>query len=217
MNQAFEDYLKLIYELASLNKGGYIKTKLIADHFGYTLQSVNEMVKKLAQKKLITFTPYKGIKLTKKGSLEALRMIRAHRIWEVFLAEKLGLSWELLHEEAEKLEHVTSEHVINRLYDYLNHPKTCKHGNPIPDRFGHMDAYYTTTLWDVSTKDIFTIKRVLDQKAILVFLANHDIHINDQVKVISKETETGLLIIDHHNQTITLSETISKSIYGEVN
>lgn len=216
MNQAIEDYIKLIYELERSSNEAFIKTKKIADHFSYSVQSVNEMIKKLEERALITFKPYKGIKLTKKGSLEALRMIRAHRIWEVFLSEKLGLSWELLHEEAEKLEHVVSDEVIDRLYDYLGQPKTCKHGNPIPNGEGHIETLNYHQLWDHPIDQKFVIKRVLDQKPLLVFLGNHDISLGDQIMILTKDESTRLLTIKHHNQTITLSKVIAESIYGEV-
>lgn len=215
MNQAIEDYIKLIYELELRSDDQYIKTKLIADHFAYTVQSVNEMIKKLEEKNLIIFKPYKGIKLTKKGSLEAIRMIRAHRIWEVFLSDKLGLSWELLHEEAERLEHVVSEDVLDRLYDYLGRPKTCKHGNPIPDTNGIVEVFSHHTLWDHAMKDVFVIKRVLDQKPLLVFLGNHEIKLNDTIMVLTKDDSTNLLTIQHHDKMITLSKVIAESIYGE--
>jgi DtxR family Mn-dependent transcriptional regulator len=214
LNQAIEDYIKLIYELELRSSEPYIKTKMIADHFSYTVQSVNEMIKKLDEKKLINFKPYKGIKLTKKGKLEALRMIRAHRIWEVFLSDKLGLSWELLHEEAEKLEHVMSDDVLDRLYDYLGQPKACKHGNPIPTKEGYIPSLDYTTLWDHPVHEQFTVKRVLDQKPLLVFLANHQIKLEDQIEIMTKEPITKLLTIKHKNLTITLSQVIAESIYG---
>ena len=93
LNRAEEDYIKTIYELTIQKDVRIVKTNQISEYFSYTDQSVNEMNKKLNNKKLFKFIPYKGISLTSKGKKEAIRMIRAHRIWEVFLTDKLGFSW----------------------------------------------------------------------------------------------------------------------------
>ncbi len=213
MNQAEEDYLKLIYELSNELTTPYIKTTDLADKFGYTVQSVNEMVKRLDRKKLLKFEPYKGIKLTSKGSKEAIRMTRAHRIWEVFLSDKLGLSWEALHEEAEKLEHATSEPVLEKLHEFLGYPKYCNHGNPIPNQEGIVEKVELTPLFELKAGETFTIKRVLDHKPLLKHLNTINVGLNEPLKVIKKESLGDIIYIEKANESIAIAKRIAKMIF----
>ncbi len=195
MNRAEEDYIKVIYELTVERKRALIKTNELSDRFGYTDQSVNEMVKRLEGKHLVSFIPYKGLSLTNKGKQIAIRMIRSHRIWEVFLMQKLGFSWETVHEDAEMLEHATSEKLLEKLYEFLDCPKYCQHGNPIPDFNGHMEESATLSLADTEDQNTFKITRVLDSKELLEFLNDKHIELYDVFQVIEK---------DDFNQTITI-------------
>ncbi len=195
MNRAEEDYIKVIYELTVERKQALIKTNELSDRFGYTDQSVNEMVKRLEGKHLVSFIPYKGLSLTNKGKQIAIRMIRSHRIWEVFLMQKLGFSWETVHEDAEMLEHATSEKLLEKLYEFLDCPKYCQHGNPIPDFKGHMEESATLSLADIEVQHTFKITRVLDSKELLGFLNDKHIELYDVFHVIEK---------DDFNQTITI-------------
>ena len=131
---AEEDYLKLIYELTYEANQELTKPKRIAEVFNYTEQSVNEMIKKLLEKELVLFFPYKGVKLTDKGKHEAIGMIRIHRVLEVFLIEKLNYEWQDIHEEVENLEHAVSEELIERLNEYLGYPQFCPHGTRFQTR-----------------------------------------------------------------------------------
>lgn len=118
-----EDYIKAIYEL-----GGNIKqvsNKNIAESLKISAPSVSEMIKKLLNDGFIDYELYQGVKLTEYGIKEAMKIRRRHLLWEVFLVEKLGYSWEEIDEEAEKLEHVTSVKLEERLDKYLNYPKFC--------------------------------------------------------------------------------------------
>ena len=215
MNTAVEDYLKLIYELQSETKDGYIKNAKLADHLGYTVQSVNEMIKRMDRKRLVNYQPYQGVKLTNKGRNEALRMIRAHRIWEVFLSDKLGLSWEEIHDEAEKLEHATSSSILDKLYDYLNQPKYCKHGNPIPDKEGKLAPAYNKTLFSQNVGERIVVKRVVDYKPLLKHLNRLDIRLNDHLQIIEKDDFAKTVKIVKNNRDITVSQTIAEMIFGE--
>ncbi len=215
LNRAEEDYIKAIYELTVQNELELIKTTEITEYFGYTDQSVNEMIKKLSQKKLVNFLPYKGISLTKRGKKEAIRMIRAHRIWEVFLTEKLGFSWENVHEDAEKLEHATSIEVIDKLYDYIGKPEYCQHGNPIPTDKGHMNKAATLSLLSCQVGQSFRITRVLDVKALLLYLNEEGIKLNDEVEVLEKDEFNGIMKIKHHEHKTTLSLKTAKMLFGE--
>jgi len=215
MHQAEEDYLKLIYELSIETNTHYIKTSDLAEKFGYTVQSVNEMVKRLDKKKLLIYEPYKGIKLTDKGNKEAIRMTRAHRIWEVFLSEKLGLSWESLHEEAENLEHATSKKVLEKLHAFLGYPKYCNHGNPIPDEYGKVERPAHSPLYGLKEGDQFLIKRVLDHKPLLKHLNDINIGLNEPIKVVKKESLGDIIYIAKDDQIKPIAKRIAKMIFVE--
>lgn len=215
LNKAEEDYLKIIYELAIKSGFMLVKTNEISNYFGYSDQSVNEMIKKLEHKKLLTFMPYKGIQLTKKGEAEALRMIRLHRIWEVFLADKLGLSWENVHEDAEKLEHATSDVVLNKMYQFLGEPDYCQHGNPIPNDKGKMMPVSQLNLFDCEKGTLFLITRVLDDKHLLVYLNENGLSLNQEISITKKDDINGIIVVRHLHNMITLSAHTAKMIFGK--
>ena len=214
LNRAEEDYIKAIYELTIQNDQPMIKTNEISEYFGYTDQSVNEMIKKLNQKKLVNFVPYKGINLTNKGKKEAIRMIRAHRIWEVFLTDKLGISWEDVHEDAEKLEHATSQKVLNLLYEYIDKPDFCQHGNPIPNQQGDIKKASNLNLASCKVGDIFTLTRVLDLKGLLLYLNEENIRLNDQIIILEKNQFNDILKVEHNQQQKIISMKTAKMLFG---
>lgn len=128
-----QDYIKVIYMLQETNNEEYLKNTVLVKKLGHTPQTVNETIKKLVNKNLLEYIPYKGSKLTEEGVEISIRLIRIHRLWELFLYEKLGFTWEQVHEEAEKLEHVTSKLLEERLYEFLGKPSKCPHGSSIPE------------------------------------------------------------------------------------
>ncbi len=216
MHRAEEDYIKTIYELTVQRKQDIVKTNEISDTFGFTDQSVNEMIKKLVTKKLVKFIPYKGVQLTKNGIKEATRLIRFHRIWEVFLTDKLSYAWEDVHEDAERLEHASSETLINKLDELLGYPKYCQHGNPIPDASGHVSTFSSLSIFDLEENDTFKIKRVLDHKELLNFLNAHHMHLNKTYVLKLKDVFNGIIIIkDEEQKEVILSHKTSKMIFIE--
>lgn len=216
MNRAEEDYIKTIYELTVEKKQSLIKANEIADRFGFTDQSVNEMIKKLEKKHLVSFVPYKGISITKKGKEAAIRMIRAHRIWEVFLTEKLGFSWEKVHEDAEMLEHATSLEVLEKLYHFLGEPKYCQHGNPIPNFEGKMEESTAFSLRDAQVNETFELQRVLDHKELLVYLNTQGIKLNDHYLVIEKDIFNGLIRLKRQGQEMTITTKTAEMLFGKI-
>jgi DtxR family transcriptional regulator, Mn-dependent transcriptional regulator len=130
-----ENYLKAIYKLQEQN-GETVGNSDLARVLDVQSASVTDMLKKMAKKKLINYEKSKGFKLTDKGKHIAIGIIRKHRLWEVFLLEKLGFGWDEVHEMAEQLEHIQSEKLIDRLDQYLGHPKSDPHGDPIPNANG---------------------------------------------------------------------------------
>lgn len=216
MNRAEEDYIKTIYELTIERKQPLIKTNELSDRFGYTDQSVNEMVKRLEGKHLVTFIPYKGLSLTNKGKQIAIRMIRSHRIWEVFLTKKLGFSWETVHEDAEMLEHATSDRLVEKLYEYLDRPKYCQHGNPIPDFNGRMESSATLSLADIDIHNTFKVTRVLDSKELLTFLNEKNIKLYDIFTVIEKDDFNQTMTIENKNVEHIISFKTARMLFGHI-
>ena len=214
MNRAEEDYIKTIYELTIEKKATLIKANEIADRFGFTDQSVNEMIKKLEKKHLVSFIPYKGISLTKKGKEVAIRMIRAHRIWEVFLTEKLGFSWENVHEDAEMLEHATSAEVLEKLYHFLGDPKYCQHGNPIPNFQGKIEEATSLSLSEVKVGDSFELLRVLDHKELLLYLNQQGMKLYDQYKVLEIDPFNGLMKVNCGDRDLVLTLKTAHMLFG---
>ncbi|GKX29882.1 hypothetical protein SH1V18_23620 [Vallitalea longa] len=132
LNRGEQDYIKVIFMLEDKNEDEYLNNNELVKTLGHTPQTVNETIKKLVNKKLVEYVPYKGTKLTDEGRDIGTRLIRIHRLWEYFLFEKLGYTWEQVHAEAEKLEHATSFLLEERLYKFLGEPKQCPHGSYIP-------------------------------------------------------------------------------------
>ena len=126
-----QDYLKGIYLLSEDQE--YVSVKKIADHLNISVPSANEMIKRLEKKSLVKHYAYKGIKLTENGKYEALFILKAHRVWEYFLVNKLGYQPDDVHDDAEILEHNASAKLVERLYKYLREPAICPHGSEIPD------------------------------------------------------------------------------------
>jgi len=132
-----ENYLKAIYHLSN---GGNetVNTNALSESMRTTPASTNDMVKRLAQKNLIGYQKYKGTSLLSKGKLIALKIIRKHRLWEVFLVEKLDFNWDEVHDIAEQLEHIQSPVLIQRLDKFLGNPTIDPHGDPIPTESGEI-------------------------------------------------------------------------------
>lgn len=134
LSASIEDYIKAIYALESEHTRA--TTKEIADRLEVKMASVTGMIKHLAAEGFVKHTPYRGVQLTPKGRQVALGMIRRHRLIELFLCQTLGLSWDAVHADAEQLEHVVSDALVERMYDYLGRPEFDPHGSPIPAKDG---------------------------------------------------------------------------------
>lgn len=135
--QAEENYLKAIYKITQNTADQTVNTKAIADELGTTSASVTDMIKKLTDKSLLSYEKYYGVSLTKEGQKMAIKLLRKHRLWEVFLHDKLGFNWDEVHDVAEQLEHIQSLLLIERLDAFLDYPKFDPHGDPIPNENGN--------------------------------------------------------------------------------
>jgi DtxR family Mn-dependent transcriptional regulator len=146
LTRSVEDYLKAIYHLSS--QGGFAATSDIAAQLEVAPPSVSGMVKRLSETGLIEHVPYRGVQLTQQGRRAALKMIRRHRILEVYLTQQLGYDWDSVHEEAERLEHAVSDQLIERMSAALGHPRYDPHGAPIPTADGEIEEIELVSLAD---------------------------------------------------------------------
>jgi DtxR family Mn-dependent transcriptional regulator len=145
-----ENYLKVIYHLSQHNESP-VQTNAIAEGMQTRAASVTDMLKKLSDKKLLDYVKYQGVTLTEEGKTVAVKVVRKHRLWEVFLVEKLNFSWDEVHDIAEELEHINSSILVERLDDFLGYPKRDPHGDPIPDKDGVFEPSANIHLNEMST------------------------------------------------------------------
>lgn len=164
-----ENYLKAIYHLSEGNTMA-VSTNQIAEMTSTKAASVTDMLKKLAEKKLINYIKYQGVTLTSTGVNAAVNIIRKHRLWEVFLVEKLGFKWDEVHDIAEELEHINSETLINRLDDYLGNPVADPHGDPIPDRSGLIKHKKLVKISDMQPGESGTVSGVSEHSSVFLKL-----------------------------------------------
>jgi DtxR family transcriptional regulator, Mn-dependent transcriptional regulator len=158
---AVEDYLKTIYQLSAT--GEPVGTSAIAERLGIAPGSVTGMLKRLGQQGLIDHERYQGASLTDKGRREAIRMIRRHRILELFLVEVLGYTWDQVHEEAERLEHAASDDLVDRMAHVLGDPEADPHGHPIPAAGAPFRPADLPNLADLQVGERAVLRRVSDE------------------------------------------------------
>jgi len=158
---AVQDYLKAIYQLGG--SGGYVPTSALADRLGVKAPSVSGMLRRLDELGYVSHRPYRGVRLTKRGTREAVEMIRHHRLLELYLAEVVGMPWDKVHAEADALEHYISEDLESRLDELLGYPKEDPHGHPIPTPGLELDEDAYPTLAHVEPGDRFVVRRVSDR------------------------------------------------------
>ena len=208
-----ENYLKAIYHLSN---GGdeSVNTNSLAESVNTTPASVNDMVKRLSNKKLVSHKKYKGATLLPSGKKTALHVIRKHRLWEVFLVEKLNFSWDEVHDVAEQLEHIKSPKLINELDAFLGFPKKDPHGDPIPDKEGKFQKIEKQLLSTLDEKQSGICVGVCDSSSeFLKYLDNNNISLGKKIEVLSKEPFDGSLTILINTKKITISKKISNNIY----
>lgn len=208
-----ENYLKAIWKL---NESGMqdVSTNAIAAEVKTRAASVTDMLKKLADKKLIQYQKYQGVRLTAEGRRVALNIVRKHRLWEVFLVDKLGYRWDEVHEIAEQLEHILSDNLTDRLDKFLDFPKFDPHGDPIPDKSGKLAdaASVSLSLLKPGQTGIMTgvsehsavFLRYLDENSIGLGSTIHVDHMNefDQSLKIKVNGKVSTMISQHAAKNI---------------
>ena len=213
-SQSEEDYLKAVYHLQKENKS--VSTNAIASYLEMKPSSVSDMLKKLADKKLIYYKKYKGSSLTKKGKLIALSIIRKHRLWETFLVDKLEFGWGHVHNIAEQLEHIDSEELIDKLDAFLQFPKYDPHGDPIPGKDGMVEALNQKLLIELQKSDKGIITGVKKgTPSLLNYLDKEKIKLGDSIKVLEIREFDGSFLILINGKKIMLSEKICQNLLLE--
>jgi|SRR6478672_3674697 len=208
-----ENYLKTIFHLTTL-LNSEVSTNAIAEKMETKASSVTDMLKKLADKDLINYKKYQGVSLTEKGQLSAKMIVRKHRLWEVFLVEKLHFSWDEVHDIAEQLEHIKSEQLINKLDDFLGNPTEDPHGDPIPDANGKIIKTEKLLLSDLNENQTGICIGVKDSSSeFLKYLDKQGIALGSKIELISKEEFDSSLVIKVNGNEITISNKIATNLY----
>lgn len=216
MNRGEEDYLKVIYELQEyIPEEEFVNNQTLSSTLGHTPQTTNEMIKKLVKKKMIVYERYKGTKLTNEGRAVAVTLIRRHRLWEKFLVEKLDYSWELVHEEAEQLEHVTSSLLEAKLYEFLQRPTKCPHGNVIPELNGSIEEIQYISLEQATLGQSYRLVRVNDEPVLLKYLNQVAISLKDKFEVIEVDLLNENIHIKKSDRIIIIGSNVARKLFVE--
>ena len=182
-----ENYIKSIYHLGKQGATN-VSTNAIAQDMETKASSVTDMVKKLSEKGYADYKKYQGVSLTEKGKTIAINIVRKHRLWEVFLAEKLNFSWDEIHEVAEQLEHIKSKKLISQLDAFLGYPTHDPHGDPIPDETGNIKKIDKILLSEAKEGDHCICVGVQDSSTeFLKYLDKNNIALGVHLKVLQRE------------------------------
>jgi DtxR family transcriptional regulator, Mn-dependent transcriptional regulator len=215
LSEAVQDYLKAIYKLQQT--GGVVSTSALAEAMGVAAPSATGMVKRLAGLKLVRHHPYRGVLLTKTGQKMALEVVRHHRLLELYLAEALGYSWDKVHEEAERLEHVISEEFEEKIFQALGQPTRDPHGEPIPGRDGTLVAVELERLSDLPVGASGVIRQVSDSEAeMLRYLGARGLVPDAMVKILDKAPFNGPITLQTGKNSHVLGRDLAGHVWVEI-
>jgi DtxR family Mn-dependent transcriptional regulator len=213
-NQSTEDYLKGVYRLRGKNRRA-VSTSDLARHLHIGDGSVTDMLKRLSAKKLLHYVPYQGVTLTEEGSRLAMKTIRRHRLWEMFLVRHLGYGWDEVHEEAERLEHVTSSELEARLDRALGSPALDPHGDPIPTADGELDEPHHRSLAECPPGTRCRVRRVSDaDKAVLRYLGTIGLTL-DAALVVDRTGADGATLVTWNGTSVLLAPAVARAVFVE--
>lgn len=206
-----ENYLKTIYHLSDAGQLE-VSTNALAEAMNTKPATASDMIKRLSRKNIISYEKYKGVNITDSGQGLALNIIRKHRLWEVFLVEKLNFNWDEVHEIAEQLEHIKSPLLVERLDNFLGNPTVDPHGDPIPDQNGVFKVGPTVTLSAMSVGESGAMVKVgNDDSRLLQHLDKLGIRLGSKIQILEKEEFDGSMKVSVENQeSIFLSSQISE-------
>jgi DtxR family Mn-dependent transcriptional regulator len=213
MTLSEENYLKTIYHLITISNAD-VSTNAIAESIETKASSVTDMLKKLAEKDLVNYVKYQGVSLTANGLLAAKMIVRKHRLWEVFLVEKLDFSWDEVHDIAEQLEHIKSEKLINKLDNFLGNPTEDPHGDPIPDAQGNIIKMEKKLLSELEQNQIGICVGVKDSSAeFLKYLNKNEIALGSKIEILSKEDFDLSMKLKVASREISISNKIATNLF----
>tara|TARA_B100000700_G_C14974080_1_gene822927 strand:- start:758 stop:1417 length:660 start_codon:yes stop_codon:yes gene_type:complete len=215
VKQSTQNYLKAIYHLSELEDKPIIKVNDVSKKLNISMASVSEMIKRLEHHGYVTSQPYKGLKLTSKGRDVGCNMVRHHRIWETYLFKVLEFTWDEVHDEAELLEHASSNKVIEKLEALMNYPQFDPHGNPIPDKNGRVPIISNEQLLSSCKKgDRCSIVRFVDlDSRYLSFLEKHDVLLQSKLIIDECLEFDGTMVCLVKNHSIHFSKQATNHIY----
>lgn len=212
-----ENYLKAIFKLQERDDGTVGNSDL-AKEMNVHSASVTDMLKKMAKKRLIHYEKSKGFRLTEKGRQIAISIIRRHRLWEVFLVEKLGFSWDEVHDMAEQLEHIQNNDLIEKLDAYLGHPESDPHGDPIPNANGVFAKTRSILLSEMNKGEKGKFTGVTDHSpSFLNYLDKLGLTLGDSLKIKSIEDFDHSLTLQLKGKEIVISNKVANSMLVSYN
>jgi len=208
-----ENYVKAIYQTCARQVGQPAATGQLAAALGVSPGSVTSMLKTLSESGLAEYTPYEGVRLTESGHKLALRVLRRHRLIELFLVQTLELSWDEVHEEAEHMEHAVSDRLIDRIDSFLGYPSADPHGDPIPKADGSIETLHSQSLAEAQTGEQFRLVRVLDQSPeFLRYLSETGLPLGVEGEVSQNRAEAGVVTVRVDGFETTLAHDVARKI-----
>ncbi|HMQ49344.1 MAG TPA: metal-dependent transcriptional regulator [Saprospiraceae bacterium] len=214
ISQTEENYLKIIFKISERD-GEPVSTNAISAEINTTAASVTDMVKRLSEKSLIHYERYKGVTLSTEGEKAAKRLIRKHRLWEVFLVTELNFSWDEVHDIAEQLEHIKSAELVERLDKYLGFPKFDPHGDPIPDAAGNFTFRRQYPLSELSVGESGIVVGVQDHSAtFLQFLDRMNLGLGAEIQLLERfDYDESIKILNRSDQEQILSKKVCQNLF----
>jgi len=209
-----ENYIKAIFKLSDNNTVS-VSTNAIAESMQTAAASVTDMLKRLTEKGYVLYEKYKGARLSEDGKKRALLLLRKHRLWEAFMVDKLGFSWDEIHPIAEQLEHIQSEKLINQLDEFLGFPKVDPHGDPIPDKEGNYETRLEHILAEVTPKQKAVIVGVKEHsKTFLKYLEQLNLLLGTRVEILQIiDYDKSLKIRINEQDETTISNKVAQNLY----
>ncbi len=210
--RTLEDYVKAVYKLQ--RTGGKVTTSALAGELRLADASVTGMIQKLSRKGYLRYVPYQGVDLTARGRRMALKIVRRHRLWEMFLVRFLKYPWDKVHDEAERLEHATSDELEGRLDAALGWPVADPHGDPIPARNGSLPTRHEIALAACAPGTSVRIRRVSDDDGeLLEHVAQVGLTLNRKVTVKEKRSFDGSMLVQVGTHRRYISAEVANAIF----
>ncbi|MHA8078475.1 metal-dependent transcriptional regulator [Aquirufa antheringensis] len=212
-----ENYLKVIHRLSEATSED-ISTNAVAELMQTKAASVTDMLRKLAEKGWVNYQKYQGVRLSAEGEKIALSIVRKHRLWEVFLVDKMGFNWDEVHEIAEQLEHIESDQLINKLDEYLGFPKTDPHGDPIPNKEGILPELAYSHLSEIkATKTCKLMGVAQDSAVFLQLLTKLNLSLGAKLDIQEiNEFDRSIFVSINDASPIFISHEVAKNILVKI-